>query len=104
MVNILKKDIIRYDFHDSHEKDFTLEGSRYEFKTFEVRDDNGVVSVYSIVGLKNDEGTMAACVCRTYRHIFIGKLGGVHTYENRKKGGKAVLTNYSDVIYYGYHD
>ena len=102
MVNQIKKDIIRYDFHDSSKKDFTLENSKYEFKTFEVKDNDGIVSVYSVVGLKNDEGTMAACVCRTYRHIFIGKRGGVHTYENRKKGAKAVLTNYSDVIYYGY--
>lgn len=102
MVNTLKKDIIRYDFHDSHKKDFTLEGSRYEFKTFEVKDDNGIVSVYSVVGLKNDEGTMAAYTCRTYRQIFIGKCGGVHTYDNQKKGGKAALTSYSDVMCYGY--
>ena len=102
MVNTLKKDIIRYDFHDSNKKDFTLENSEYEFKTFEVKDDAGVVSVYSIVGLKNDEGTMAACTCRTYRQIFIGKRGGIHTYDNKKKGGKAALTSYSDVMFYGY--
>ena len=41
MVNTLKKDIIRYDFYDSHKKDFTLENSKYEFKTFEVKDNAG---------------------------------------------------------------
>ena len=102
MVNTLKKDIIRYDFHDSHKKGFTVENSEYEFKTFEVKDNDGIVSVYSVVGLKNDEGTMAACTCRTYRQIFISKRGGVRTYDNRKKGGKAALTNYSDVLCYGY--
>lgn len=102
MVNTLKKDIIRYDFHDSHKKGFTVENSGYEFKTFEVEDNDGIVSVYSVVGLKNDDGTMAACTCRTYRQIFIGKMGGVHTYYNQKKGGKAALTNYSDVLCYGY--
>lgn len=102
MVNTLKKDIIRYDFHDSHKKGFTVENSGYEFKTFEVKDHGEFVSVYSVVGLKNDEGTMAACTCRTYRKIFIGKRGGVHTYDNQKKGGKAALTDYSDVLCYGY--
>lgn len=102
MVNTLKKDIIRYDFHDSHKKGFTVENSGYEFKTFEVKDHGEFVSVYSVVGLKNDEGTMAACTCRTYHQIFIGKRGGVHTYDNQKKGGKAALTNYSDVLCYGY--
>ena len=102
MVNQIKKDIIRYDFHDSHKKGFTVENSEYEFKTFEVKDNDGIVSVYSVVGLKNDEGTMAACTCRTYRQIFISKRGGVRTYDNRKKGGKAALTNYSDVLCYGY--
>lgn len=103
MVEKIKKDIIRYDFHDSHKKDF--EDSEYEFKEFEVTevDDHfGVVTVYSVVGLKGDEGTMASVTCRTYRHIFIGKRGGVHTHINSKKGGKATLTSYSDVMLFGY--
>lgn len=101
MVNQIKADIIRYDFHD-HRKG--IENSSYEFKEFEVKDLGYAVSVYSVVGLKDDEGTMAACICRTYRQIFIGKRGGVHTYDNQKKGGKAALTSYSDVMCYGYHN
>lgn len=105
MVNQIKADIIRYDFTDSHKKDFTLESSRYEFKEFEVKDHGcGYISLYSVVGLKGDQGTMAACICRTYRQIFIGKRGGVHTYDNQKKGGKAALTSYSNVMCYGYHN
>lgn len=104
MVNQIKKDIIRYDFTDSHNKDFTLEGSRYEFKEFKVEDHGEFVSVYSVVGVKGDEGTMAAIIARTYRQIFIGKRGGVKTFDNQKKGGKAELTSYSDVMCYGYHN
>lgn len=104
MVNQIKNDIICYDFHDHHICG-NIENSRYEFKTFQVEDhDYGVVSVYSVVGLKDDEGTMAACICRTYRQIFIGPRGGVKTFDNRKKGGKAELTSYSDVMCYDYHD
>lgn len=101
MVNQIKNDIIRYDFHD-HRKG--IENSSYEFKEFKVEDHGEFVSVYSVVGLKDDEGTMAACICRTYRQIFIGKRGGVHTYDNRKKGGKAALTSYSDIMCYGYRN
>lgn len=104
MVNRIKNDIIRYDFHDCHKKGFTLENSSYEFKQFEVEDHGYAVSVYSVVGLKGDEGTMAACIARTYRQIFIGKRGGVKTFDNKKKGGKAELTSYSDVMIYGYRD
>lgn len=105
MVNRIKKDIIRYDFTDSLKKGFTVEESRYEFKTFEVEEHAyGVVSVYSVVGLKGDEGTMAACFARTTRQIFIGKRGGVRTYTNTKKNGKAALTNYYDVMIYGRSD
>lgn len=103
MINTIKNDIIRYDFHD-HRICGNIENSRYEFKEFKVEDHGEFVSVYSVVGLKDDEGTMAACTCRTYRQIFIGKRGGVHTYDNQKKGGKAALTNYSDVMCYGYHN
>lgn len=104
MINRIKKDIIRYDFTDSHKKGFTVEESRYEFKEFKVEmlEGTDIVCVCSIVGLKDDEGTMAACFARTYRQIFIGKRGGVMTYTNTKKNGKAALTNYSDVMIYGY--
>lgn len=105
MVNRIKNDIIRHDFIDSHKKGFTVEESRYEFKQFEVTEhDFGTVSVYSVVGLKDDEGTMAALIARTYRQIFIGARGGVRCYDNQKKGGKAALTSYSDVMIYGYRN
>ena len=104
MINQIKADIIRYDFTDNHNKGFTLENSRYEFKEFKVEDHGEFVSVYSVVGPKGDEGTMVALIARTYRQIFIGKRGGVHTYDNQKKGGKAALTSYSDVMRYGYHN
>lgn len=103
MVNQIKNDIISYDFHD-HRICGNIENSRYEFKTFQVEDHGEFVSVYSVVGVKGDEGTMAALIARTYRQIFIGKRGGVHTYDNQKKGGKAALTSYSDVMCYGYHN
>lgn len=77
----------------------------YEFKEFSVEEmDNGIVDVYSVTGRKNDEGTMAEALCRNYRHIFIGKLGGMTTYV-RGKGTKksTTLHGWPQVMIYGYH-
>lgn len=76
----------------------------YEFKKFEIEDtDYGVVIVYAVTGLKDDEGTMAAMLGRTTRHIFIGKRGGLRSpkWDNKRKR-TTYLTGWSDVMIYGY--
>ncbi len=51
---------------------------KHEYKQFEVKLlDWGSVSILTEVGSKTDEGTMAAIFCRTRRHIFIGRKGGL---------------------------
>lgn len=79
----LRAFIERYDINER-------EGSttKREFKEWEVRklEDTDLIAVYSVVGLVEDEGTMASLICRTYRHIFIGKNGGYATYVDKKKG------------------
>ncbi len=50
----------------------------HEYKRFEVKLlDWGKVQILTEVGSKTDEGTMAAILCRTWRHIFIGRKGGL---------------------------
>lgn len=50
----------------------------HEYKRFDVEFlDWGKVQLLSEVGRKNDVGTMAALLCRTRRHIFIGRKGGL---------------------------
>lgn len=50
----------------------------HEYKRFDVELlDWGKVQILSEVGSKTDEGTMAAIFCRTRRHIFIGRKGGL---------------------------
>jgi hypothetical protein len=49
-------------------------------KEFEVEESEHFLIIYSVTGLKNDEGTMAAVFARDRRHIFIGKRGGIFAY------------------------
>ena len=48
-----------------------------EVKTFEVKEYDTFVSVYVVIGGKDDEGTMAAIYCREKVTLFIGKKGAV---------------------------
>lgn len=59
---------------------------KYEIKKFEVNEHEYFVSVYAVVGMVGDEGTMAEIICRNKVHFFVGKRGGV-TYPvwNEKK-------------------
>lgn len=93
---MLKAALTDMDLHNMPES--------YEFKELEVKELNyGVVCLYAVSGLKDDEGTMAELTCRITRQIFVGKNGGLRSYNNQKKGNKgAVLTKWSDVIIYGY--
>lgn len=64
----IKRDIPHFDFYGS---------DNYEIKEFEVKEYEYFVSVYIVTRRKNDSGTMAAVLCRKYRHGFIGKNGGL---------------------------
>ena len=70
----IKRDLPHFDFYGSDD---------YEIKEFDVKEYEYFVSVYIVTGRKNDEGTLAACLCRKYRHGFIGKNGGL-SYMNSK--------------------
>lgn len=72
----IKKAIPEFDYYNSDE---------YEIKQFEVEENEYFVSVYFVTGMKNDEGTMAAVICRKYRHCFIGKNGGIRVPRRRGK-------------------
>lgn len=76
----------------------------YEFKEFTVEETGyGTVIVYSVVGLKDDEGTMAAVLCRKTRHIFIGERGGLRSQKwDTKRKKSRPLSGWSDVMIYGY--
>jgi hypothetical protein len=75
-----------------------------EFKKFEVTDgaDTPLVFLVTEYGMKGDEGTMAALMCRDYRHFMIGKRGGVEllslvsnlrsSYPKRVRGAWAAVT------------
>ena len=64
----LRKNIIIYD---SNHQD------GYEYKRFDVYEQNGYVFIISTVGLVNDKGTYASIFCRTHRHIMVGLHGGM---------------------------
>ena len=56
---------------------------KYEIKEWEIVEYESFVSLYFSVGLKDDEGTMAAILGRESFHLFIGKRGGI-TYPTYK--------------------
>lgn len=62
---------------------------KYEIKEWEVEDEKFFVSVYLVVGMKNDEGTLAQAFARSRCHIFIypkGKM--VYPIYKKLKNGK----------------
>ena len=73
---------------------------RYEFKKWEVEDCGSFISVVLEVGMKEDEGTLAAIFCRDHAQLFVGKNGGItypmHTKRNgcftRRWDGVTILT------------
>lgn len=95
MVERIKRYIEKHDLFNNDPK--------YEFKEFTVEEtDYGTVIVYSVTGLKNDEGTMAAIFCRNKRHIFIGKRGGLKSSKWDSKKKKSIkLQGWSDVMIHG---
>lgn len=58
----------------------------YEIKKFEIEEDNftGLVQVHIEVGLKGDEGTLAAVFARNSATMFIGKRGKIRYYDYTK--------------------
>lgn len=61
---------------------FNFGKGEYEIKEYEVEEVEGteIISFYAIVGMKNDEGTLAARFCRYVVHVFVGKRGGCSYY------------------------
>lgn len=65
--------------------DFLCVRGHYEVKQLEVTsfDDGEDVMVFVEIGLPNDEGTLAECLCREAYRFFIGKRGGLFRYGER---------------------
>lgn len=73
----------------------------YEIKEFTVEEtDYGTVIVKTTTGRRNDEGTLASCLCRTYRQIFIGPRGGTRAYGK----GRTCFYGWTDVMIFGHHN
>lgn len=68
-VELLRKKLLTY-YGDEY-------AAKYEYKTFEVRNTSGFVTVYAIVGRIGDEGTYGAIIGRDTRHVMIGTSGGL---------------------------
>ena len=69
------------------ERDLIYDAERREFKEWEVIDHTAeypCVEVRLETGLKGDEGTMAAVICRDRAQLFIGPRGGITYYKNMR--------------------
>lgn len=86
VVKRIKEELERSFFYGSKED--------YEVKQFEVSEFKYFVSVYAVVGMKNDNGTLASVYCRDTIHVFIGKKGGI-TYPVHKKLKNGSYKNYT---------
>jgi hypothetical protein len=59
--------------------------TRYEVKKHELTvTEYGNVSLFVVIGMVGDEGTMAQLLCRERRHVFIGRDGGLACYKTEK--------------------
>lgn len=74
----------------------------HEVKRLSVTNLGRVVSVVVVVGMKNDEGTMAAVLCRKRGHFFIGRRGGIkavdpsgHATKAQAKKGTNILDSHA---------
>lgn len=73
---------------------FGTDKSKYEFKTWEVNENEFFVEVRLETGLKGDEGTMAEVFGREFAQLFIGKKGGVTYFKTiRDKDGHYVRSS-----------
>lgn len=89
IIESLKRDIL---LHDGLGERF-VEG--YEYKKFEIEETNyNTVILFTIVGSKADEGTLAEILCRTRRHIFIAKRGGIKIANVKSKKNGHTLKNW----------
>lgn len=74
-IDHILRDIPYYDFHNSN---------KFEIKTFEINVNGfGIVDLYFVTGMIDDEGTLAGILCRKYRHVFIGKRGGLSMVSDK---------------------
>lgn len=63
--------------------------SSYEIKRFEItlpKEGEDLAFLVTETGRKNDEGTLASCICRDHRVIMIGRNGGTELLNPKKKG------------------
>jgi len=83
----LRAEIMRVDGLGAHQAD-------HEYKEFKITEqpETGLVYLLTVVGQKDDEGTLAAVFARTRRHIKIGKRGSLQLL-NAKEGKK--VTGYA---------
>ena len=82
VVKHLTRDILEYDSHCRSYQDAL---AKYEYKQFELTRAPGsrLVFLYTVVGMKDDENTLASVMCRTRRHIVIGPCGSTHLLNPR---------------------
>jgi hypothetical protein len=75
--------------------------ARYEFKEFGLTAGHGgQLYLHTVVGSKDDEGTAAALVCRTYRHMVIGRCGGVRDIGGNNPRHR-LSEGYNNVLIHG---
>ena len=81
--------IQQYQLQERHSEEFR---DRYEIKAFSVAEvTDALVSVYVVVGLKNDEGTYACLFARDRGHFFVGPRGGIKSVERGSKARRYPL-------------
>lgn len=95
IINRLKRDILENDGLGKQNMD------KSEYKEFKIEERSyrtgPIVFLSTVVGLKEDEGTMAACLCRYRRLFMIGPRGGIKGLLGKKKTGytKALIYSYT---------
>ena len=77
--------------------DFAKHTDQYEVKELEITDCCGDAYVSAVIGLKNDNGTLAEFICRDMYLFFIGRRGGIYQFNHNIKNLRKVYRKYYEV-------
>lgn len=71
----------------------------YEFKELELKEYSGFISLWMVVGNKNDENKLTSILCRETAHLFIDRKGNIAAIT-RRNARKTFGKRFHDAVWF----